>query len=132
MEALAVRGILQEILPRNPTNLELGIDSQAAYVMATNPTHRRRTRHIELRWHYVREQVEKGAIKLHKVKGEENPTDPFTKALEKKHLKRLLQDIGVGTAIYVEEQSSRRACWKAQPRPGKWEKAEELREQVFG
>ncbi|ETO84556.1 hypothetical protein F444_01553 [Phytophthora nicotianae P1976] len=35
----------------------IGIDNQAAYVMATNPTYSRRTRHIELRWHFVREQA---------------------------------------------------------------------------
>jgi hypothetical protein len=85
-------------LPRNSIKLQLGIDSQAAYVMATNPTYSRRTRHIELRWHYVREQVEKGAITLHKVKGEDNPADTFTKALKKKRLKRLLQAIGVDAA----------------------------------
>jgi hypothetical protein len=98
MEALAMRNILQEILPHNSIKLQLGIDSQAAYVMATNPTYSRQTRHIELRWHYVREQVEKGTIRLHKVKGEDNPADTFTKALEKKRLKRLLHDIGVGAA----------------------------------
>uniref|UniRef100_H3GV56 Integrase catalytic domain-containing protein n=1 Tax=Phytophthora ramorum TaxID=164328 RepID=H3GV56_PHYRM len=88
MEALAMRNILQEILPYNSIKLQLGIDNQTA----------RRTRHIELRWHYVREQVERGAIKLHKVKREDNTADSFTKPLEKKRLKRLLQGIGVGAA----------------------------------
>jgi hypothetical protein len=95
MEAMAESNILQEILPGHPIKLKIGIDNQAAHVMATNPTYSRRTRHIELRWHFVREQVQKGVIELHKVPGEENPADAFTKALDKKRLERLLQIVGV-------------------------------------
>ncbi|KAG3002479.1 hypothetical protein PC128_g21495 [Phytophthora cactorum] len=53
MEALAESNILQGIIPRMEVKLRTGIDNQAALVMATNPSYSRRTRHIELRWHYV-------------------------------------------------------------------------------
>ncbi|KAE8906571.1 hypothetical protein PF010_g26437 [Phytophthora fragariae] len=96
MEAIAESNILQEILPLRSVKLRIGIDNQAAFVMATNPTYSRRTRHIELRWHFVRDQVEKGAIELHKVKGEINPADTFTKPLDKKKLKALLLLAGIG------------------------------------
>ncbi|KAE9060786.1 hypothetical protein PF010_g30078 [Phytophthora fragariae] len=96
MEAVAESNILQEILPHHEVKLRIGIDNQAAHVMATNPTYSRRTRHIELRWHYVREQVQKGVIELHKVRGEFNPADTFTKPLDKKRLKDMLQMTGVG------------------------------------
>ncbi|POM72021.1 Integrase catalytic core protein [Phytophthora palmivora] len=95
MEAIVVKNILQEIQPHHTIMLKLGIDSQKAYVMATNPTYSRRTRRNELPWHYVREQVERGAIKLHKAKGEDNPADALTKDLNKKRLERLLQLVGV-------------------------------------
>lgn len=96
MEAAAESNILQEILPHLSVELKIGIDNQDAHVLATNPTYSRRTRHIELRWHYVREQVQKRAIQLHKVRGEVNPADAFTKALEKQRLKSLLQLVGIG------------------------------------
>ncbi|POM69827.1 Integrase catalytic core protein [Phytophthora palmivora] len=108
MEAIAVKNILQEILPHHTIMLKLGIDNQAAYVMATNPTYSRRTRHIELRWHYVREQVERRAIKLHKVKGEDNPADAFTKALDKKRLKRLLRLVGCLEQVCVPTEHQQR------------------------
>jgi hypothetical protein len=98
MEAKAESNILQEILRSQAVELRIGIDNQAAHVLATNPTNSRRTRHIELRWHYVREQVAKGAIELHKVDGNVNPADTFTKPLDKKRLKTLLQLVGVGNA----------------------------------
>ncbi|KAG2759706.1 hypothetical protein PC116_g26209 [Phytophthora cactorum] len=98
MEAAAASNILQEVMPQRTVDLRLGIDNQAAHVLATNPTYSRRTRHIELRWHFVREQVQKGAIELHKVKGNENPADAFTKPLDKNRLKFLLELIGIGNA----------------------------------
>ncbi|KAE8952835.1 hypothetical protein PR003_g33422 [Phytophthora rubi] len=66
--------------------------------MATNPTYSRRTRHIELRWHFVREQVERGVIELHKIKGDVNPADTFTKTLDKLRLQNMLGLVGIGTA----------------------------------
>ncbi|KAE8954904.1 hypothetical protein PR002_g31958 [Phytophthora rubi] len=96
MEAVSESNILQEILPQQDVKLRIGMDSQAALVMATNPTYSRRTRHIELRWHYVREQVEKGVIDLHKVCGDVNPADMFTKPLDKLRLKRMLALAGIG------------------------------------
>ncbi|KAG3190588.1 hypothetical protein PC128_g11234 [Phytophthora cactorum] len=98
MEAVAECNILQEMLPHHTIKLRIGIDNQAACVMATNPTCSRRTRHIELLWHFVREQVQKGVVELHKVKGEVNPADTFTKPLDKKRLRELLRLAGVGSA----------------------------------
>ena len=49
MDTLAMRNMLEEILPHKRLQFHLGIDSQAAFVMATNPTYSRRTRHIKLR-----------------------------------------------------------------------------------
>ena len=48
MEALAMYNFLREILPQQKLTPSIGVDSQAPFVMATNPTYSRRTRHIEL------------------------------------------------------------------------------------
>ncbi|CAI5739954.1 unnamed protein product [Peronospora farinosa] len=95
MEAIGERNIVSEILPTIPVEMHIGIDSQSAYVMATNPTYSRRTRHIELRWHFVREQVKLKKVILEKVAGVDNPADLFTKALDKKRLARLSKLMGV-------------------------------------
>ncbi|GMF51260.1 unnamed protein product [Phytophthora fragariaefolia] len=98
MEAVAAGNILPEVLPQRSVKLKLSIDNQAAHILATNPTYSHRTRHSELRWHFVREQVEKGTIDLHKGKGAENPADAFTKPLDKLRLKNLLWLVGVSGA----------------------------------
>jgi KUP system potassium uptake protein len=97
MEAMAQANILSEIVPGSKICPVIKIDNSAALVMATNPTYSRRTRHIELQWHYVRDQVQRGLIELVKVKGEQNPADAFTKPLDKARLELLCEMIGVST-----------------------------------
>lgn len=75
IEGQGLRNLLIEVFSHMATNYRLGIDNQAAFVMATNPTYSRRTRHIELRWHYVRDQVAKRTVELWKVKTDINPSD---------------------------------------------------------
>jgi Reverse transcriptase (RNA-dependent DNA polymerase) len=95
MEAMGLRNIMKEMFRSKSLDVNIGLDSQSAYVMATNPTYSRRTRHIELRWHFVREQVKHGFVKLQKIKGEDNPADVFTKPLDKLRLNRLMNVTGV-------------------------------------
>ena len=73
----------------------MGIDNQAAYVMAANPTYSRRTRHVELHWHYVRDQVTKRTVDLWEVKTEDNPSDLMTKPLTYTKLEKLCTRIGL-------------------------------------
>ena len=66
MEGRSLVNLLSEVMPDHGV-LKLGIDNQAAYVLATSPTYSRQTRHIELRYHYVREQVKQRKVTLWKV-----------------------------------------------------------------
>ncbi|GMF26441.1 unnamed protein product [Phytophthora fragariaefolia] len=95
MEATAEGNILTEVLAHHTIKPVIGIDSSAAHIMATSPTYSRRTRHIELRWHYVREQVQRGSIELVKIQGEENPADAFTKPLDKARLNKLCEIMSI-------------------------------------
>lgn len=49
--------------------------------MTLNPKNARRIKHIDVHWHWIREQVEKKRIILHHVKGVENIADSLTKPL---------------------------------------------------
>ncbi|OWZ09437.1 LOW QUALITY PROTEIN: Integrase, catalytic core protein [Phytophthora megakarya] len=84
MDGKGILNILWELFPEYPTEFHLGIDNKAALALATNPTYNRKTRHIELRWHFVREEAEKGVVNLFKVAGTENST-----SFEKKQKKEL-------------------------------------------
>lgn len=51
--------------------------------MADNPVNNKRTKHIDIRYHHVRDWVEKKTIELVKVPTADNMADIFTKALPK-------------------------------------------------
>ncbi|GJZ34740.1 hypothetical protein Tco_0580557 [Tanacetum coccineum] len=56
-------------------------DSTSAIAISCNPVQHSRTKHITVRYHFVKEHVEKGMIELYFVKTDYQLTDLFTKAL---------------------------------------------------
>jgi len=63
-------------------------DNNGAIFMANNNHVGQRTKHIDVRYHYIRDQVQEGHIKVMKIEGENNPSDVLTKnVVEKIHNK---------------------------------------------
>nr|GFC87163.1 copia protein [Tanacetum cinerariifolium] len=56
-------------------------DSKSAIAISCNPVQPSRTKHIVVRYHFIKEHVEKGMIELYFVKTEYQLADIFTKAL---------------------------------------------------
>ena len=69
------------------------IDSKSAHDLAKDAKFRKRSKHIDIQYHYVRECIEKGYIKLHWLKGTSNPADIFTKSVLIKTFEFHLQNI---------------------------------------
>ena len=55
------------------------VDNVGAIFMAENVTATSRTRHVDARYHFVREFIEDGYIKIVFVKSGDNYSDGFTK-----------------------------------------------------
>nr|GEU69513.1 hypothetical protein [Tanacetum cinerariifolium] len=56
-------------------------DSKSAIAISYNPVQHSRTKHIAVRYHFIKEHVEKGMIELYFVKTDYQLADIFTKAL---------------------------------------------------
>ena len=56
-------------------------DSQSAIHLARNPVYHERTKHIDVRLHFVRESVSNGTVAVQKIATAENPADMMTKPL---------------------------------------------------
>nr|GEV39103.1 hypothetical protein [Tanacetum cinerariifolium] len=56
-------------------------DSKSAIAISCNPVKHSRTKHIAVRYHFIKEHVEKGMIELYFVKTDYQMADLFTKAL---------------------------------------------------
>ena len=79
-EAIFLRRFLDELdFPQSSVTLLL--DNQSAMQLARNPVHHSRTKHIDVRHHFIREKVESGEIKLEYVPTADQVADIFTKPL---------------------------------------------------
>ncbi|KAK8934286.1 hypothetical protein KSP39_PZI015019 [Platanthera zijinensis] len=79
-EAIWMQGLLDD-LGVEQEHLTVHCDSQSAIFLATNPVHHARTKHIDVRYHFVRDLIEKGDILLQKIDTKDNPADMMTKVL---------------------------------------------------
>ena len=61
--------------------MNLSCDSQSAIHLAKNQVHHARTKHIDVRYHFVCDVMEKCDISLIKVHTDENPADMLTKVV---------------------------------------------------
>ncbi|GJQ94293.1 retrovirus-related pol polyprotein from transposon TNT 1-94 [Tanacetum coccineum] len=70
-------------------------DSKAAIAISCNPVQHSRTKHIDVRYHFIKEQVEKGIVELFFVGTEYQLADLFTKALSEDRFKYLVRRLGM-------------------------------------
>nr|GEW85880.1 copia protein [Tanacetum cinerariifolium] len=63
------------------TKIPIYCDSKSAIALSCNPIQHLRTKHIVVRYYFIKEHVEKGAIELYFVKTDYQLVDLFTKAL---------------------------------------------------
>lgn len=84
-EAIWLKGFYNEIGPmmnrQHQDGIPLAIDNASALKLTRNPEFHGRTKHINIRHHFIRECVGQGDIIPEWVAGKENPADLFTKAL---------------------------------------------------
>lgn len=75
---------LQNFLAELGKTQEMSIlhnDSQSVIHLAKNPTFHFRTKHTQLRYHFIRSLVDDGVLSLEKIQGNKNPTDMLTKTV---------------------------------------------------
>ena len=81
-------GICQE-------HLTIYCDNTNAINISKNLVQHSRTKHIEIRHHFIRELVEDGTFTLEFIHTDDQKADLFTKPLDSKLFKFLRQNIGV-------------------------------------
>ena len=59
----------------------LHYDSQSIIHLAKNPRYHSKTKHIDVRYHWIRQVLDDGLLQLEKIHTEENPADMLTKTL---------------------------------------------------
>ncbi|GJX16644.1 putative ribonuclease H-like domain-containing protein [Tanacetum coccineum] len=70
-------------------------DSKAAIAISCNPVQHSRTKHIDVRYHFIKEHVEKGIVELFFLGTEYQLAELFTKALPEDRFKYLVRRLGM-------------------------------------
>jgi hypothetical protein len=94
-EVVWLRRLLNELgLPDDdPTVLQM--DSQSAIAIAKNPQFHDRTKHIEVRHHFLRRKVEDGEIELDYIPTNDQVADALTKGLNREKHTRFAREMGL-------------------------------------
>jgi len=94
-ESIWLRQILTDLgnPPTQPTTLYE--DNQSAIAMAKNPQFHGRAKHIDIKCHYIRDQVQTAQIQLTYCPTEEMIADIFTKGLSRDKFEKLRDKAGI-------------------------------------
>ncbi|KAK9114554.1 hypothetical protein Syun_021351 [Stephania yunnanensis] len=74
---------------------EIYCDNTSAINISKNPVLRSRTKHIEIRHHFLRDHVQKGDVKLIHVPTEDQLADIFTKPLPREQFSKIRRELGM-------------------------------------
>jgi hypothetical protein len=87
--------LLGDFREEEPKAATLMVDNQSAISLIKNPVFHERSKHIDLRFHYIRECVEKGQILVEFTSTESQLADILTKPLGRVKFQEMRGRIGV-------------------------------------
>ncbi|GJS87329.1 hypothetical protein Tco_0769965 [Tanacetum coccineum] len=93
-------------------------DNKGAIDLSKNPVHHSRTKHIEIRYHSLRDNVQKGNILMEKIASKDNIADSLTKPLKRETFNylRTKRPIRPYSLPLIRSQSSKQNLSSSPPR----------------
>ena len=83
------------MVPTAQSTITLHCDNSGAIANAKEPRRHKRGKHIERKYHLLREIVHRGDVKVSQIASEDNLADPFTKALTQRIFDQHVEGMGV-------------------------------------
>ena len=87
-DVLYLRSLLEEMGVKLEGATVIQEDNQSCIKMCKNPVMQKRTKHIDIKHHFVRERVEDGTVELRYCATEDMCADLMTKTLAKSKLEK--------------------------------------------
>jgi hypothetical protein len=97
-ELLWLRKVAKALGVHQDTPLILHEDNQGAISLAKEESHKRRTKHLDVRYHFVRQCVQSGLVQLVYCRTEEMVADFLTKAVSRTVIRRHCASLRLGTS----------------------------------
>ena len=88
-QALWLSSLINELKVSSDEAVELIVDNKSAIDLAKNPVAHGRSKHIDTKFHFLRDQVSKGRIKLRHYRSKVQLADIMTKSLKAERFKEL-------------------------------------------
>ena len=73
-------------------------DNNGSPAIANNSQYHKRSKHIDIRWHWIREQIQKGLLHLEECRDPQQTADILTKALTPNKHSRHVVGLGLCSA----------------------------------
>lgn len=94
-EIVHLRRFLLELETSEAKSIKLYVDNMSAQKLAVNPVHHSRTKHIDVRHHFIREVVKSGQVELEHVESGKMLADVLTKFLPKPRHEQCILSMGL-------------------------------------
>lgn len=98
--------LVSEMLGKPPAKFKLFVDNEAAIALSKNPVHHDRSKHIDIKYHYIRDCVETGQVEVDHIRTREQLADTLTKVLGRVTFVEMRQKLGM-VKVGAGEQSLR-------------------------
>jgi hypothetical protein len=77
------------------TKVPLLCDNESAIKMADNPVEHSRTKHVAIRYHFLRDHQQKGDIEISYINTKDQLADIFTKPLDEQTFNKLRHELNI-------------------------------------
>lgn len=94
-EAVWLRRILNDLQLKQNEPTRIYCDNRSAIAMAKNPVFHARSKHIELRYHFIRDLVSKGEICMEFVSTNDQPADALTKPVTREKFEKFKNELKI-------------------------------------
>lgn len=94
-QGIWLKNLLSYILDTSTGPVVLYVDNRSAIDLAKNPVFHRRSKHIDMRYHFIRQCIERGEIVIKHVCSEEQRADILTKAMVASRFEKMRELLGV-------------------------------------
>jgi len=93
-EAIYIKALLEELGFYKQDKFPIYTDNNGALLLAKNPIFHERTKHIAVKYHYIRDLIIKGIIDLNYISSKDQKADGLTKPLDRTKFNNFLIQIG--------------------------------------
>ena len=94
-EAVWLRKLFSKLFEHVLDTTVIFCDNQSGICLSENPVFHNRSKHIDIKYHFIHNMVQRGAIRFHHIGTDEQVTDILTKPLGKVKFLTFRERLGV-------------------------------------